>query len=209
MRRTHLHGLAITLGVAIIYGVGCAGQGSPLGRLAPIHPMESYQGDYANIIVDTETEPGTTLELTQKGVTVRCQFWRRSDLDRKYNRGADLSAFYSPQNWKQGEQVDVFWVEIVNDLDRSIRIDLFEFEIIDTLLVRGDDPNVYTFVPEEENIKRLLYKKGQTLDITNGFKTVKPDLIETQLRAIGNEIPAKTTVKGYVPFFSVKLNQIQ
>jgi hypothetical protein len=206
MRRHVLGGFA-ALAFAGLIATGCT-TSSPLSRMSPIQPLATYEGDDANIIVDMETSPQPTLELTQDGVTVRVQYWRKADLDRKYNRGSKTSAFLFEPSWEQGRRVDVWHVSVSHTYDKPIRTKLRDIAdpyvfIEDDIRMRADmDPNYFYVVTETDNEVRLQYKKGRTLDVNNGLEAMHPLLFETWL--IDKEVAPGMTVEGYLPFQAVK-----
>ena len=55
------------------------------------------------------------LTKTEDGITVSIAYWRRPDLDRKYNRGNAFSPFYETEALHQGDKTDVFYVKITNN----------------------------------------------------------------------------------------------
>ncbi len=208
MRRHVLGGFA-ALAVAGLMATGCT-TSTPLRRQSPIQPLTTYEGDDANIIVDMETKPQPTLELTQDGVTVRVQYWRKAELDRKYNRGAKTSAFLFEPTWAQGKRLDVWHVSVSHTYEKPVRMKLMDINdsyvfIEDDQRMRKDmDPNYYYVVTEVANAERLQYKKGRTLDVNNGLKEMHALLFETWL--INKEVPVGATVEGYLPFQAVKPN---
>ncbi len=80
--------------------------------MPPIKPLAAYEGACADIIVDMETRPEPALELTRDGVTVRVQYWPKVDLDRKFTRGGETSAFHFEPTWAQSSRVDVWHVSV-------------------------------------------------------------------------------------------------
>ena len=191
---------------------GCT-TGVPLSRMSPVHPLDTYEGDHADIIVDMETDPEPTLELTQKDVTVRVQYWRKAALDWKYNRQGTRSAFLSQPSWKQGDKVDVFRVTITNNRQRPLRTRLEDyggnlyFQIEDDVKLRPDmDGNAYFALTEEANKARLLNRGRVTIDIRNGIEAMHPLLLESHLRARDWRVAPGESVEGYVPFYSIKPN---
>lgn len=207
--RRHVLGGSVALALASLLIVGCTSS-RPMSRMSPIQPLATYDGDDANIIVDMETRPEPTLELTQDGVTVRVQYWRKAALDRKFNRGSKTSAFYFEPSWEQGRRVDVFYVSVSHTYDKPVRLKLIDIEdsyvyIEDDLRLRDDmDANMYYVITERANAERIQYKKGRTLDIRNGLEEIRPLLFERNL--IDKQIPVGATVAGYLPFYAVKPN---
>ena len=199
----------LALSAALILS-GC-GAGSPLKKMSPVHPLESYEGDYADIIIDEASAPQPALQLSKEGVTVRIQYWRKADIDRKYNRGSMRSPFTYESSWKQGARVTVFYVSIHNGLDKPIRtkplsdVNPAYMFIYDDLRLRKDlDPNFYYALPEENNRKRLMDKIGLTIDMKNGLEAVRHELLEN--RIVNNEIGPGETVEGWLPFQGIKFN---
>ncbi len=189
---------------------GC-GAGSPLKKMAPVQPLESYEGDYSDIIIDEEAAPQPALQLTKEGVTVRVQYWRKADLDRKFNRGSMRSPFSTEASWKQGVRVTVFHVSIHNGLDKPIRIKpisdinpAYMFIYDDLRLTKDHDPNIYYALPEEDNRKRLESKIGITIDVRNGVEAISRELLEN--RVVNHQIGPGETVEGWLPFQGIKFN---
>ncbi|MAF09597.1 hypothetical protein CMK11_04030 [Candidatus Poribacteria bacterium] len=207
--RRHVLGGSVALAVAGLLAVGCTSS-APLSRLSPIQPLGTYEGEDADIIVDIETTPEPTLELTRDGVTIRVQYWRKADLDRKFNRGAETSAFYYEPSWAQGSRVDVWHVGVSHTYDKPVRLKLIDINdayvfIEDNQRMRADmDPNYYYAMTEVENKGRLQNKKGLHLDTKNGLATIRPLLFERNL--INKEVPVGATIEGYLPFQAVKPN---
>ena len=209
MLRDRFIGLLVLLSVGSAV-VGCA-SGTSFGRMSPVQPLETYEGDYADIIVDTETRPQPTIELTQKDVTVRVQFWRRAELDFKLNRQGKRSAFWSSPSWKQGDKVDVFWITITNGRENPLRTNLSDFQgnlfykIEDDIKLRDDmEGNLYFALTEVANKDRLINRGSQTIDIKNGIDDVRARLLETHLRTRDWRVGPGETVEGWVPFYSIK-----
>lgn len=209
--RRHVLGGSVAFALAGLLAMGCT-ISKPMSRLSPIQPLGTYEGDDANIIVDNETRPEPTLELTHDGITVRIQYWRKAELDRRYNRGSKTSAFYFEPSWAQGKRLDVFHVSVEHNYTKPVRLKLIDINdsyvyIEDDLRMRADmDPNLYYVVTERENEERLQYKKGRTLDIRNGLEAMRPLLFERNL--INKEVPVGVKVEGYLPFFAVKPNAV-
>ncbi len=211
MYRDRILGLVVVLASLAIVA-GCV-SGIPISRMSPVHPLETYEGEHADIIVDMETNPQPTLELTQKDITVRVQYWRKAALDWKYNRQGTRSAFLSQASWKQGDKVDVFWVTITNNRQRPLRTRLQDFggnlffKIEDDVKLRADmEGNAYFALTEDANKDRLLNRGRVTIDIKNGIDRMHPLLLETHLEARKWRVAPGETVEGYVPFYSIKPN---
>ena len=178
--------------------------------MPPIKPLAAYEGAYADIIVDMATRPEPTLELTRDGVTVCVQYWPKVDLDRRFSRGGETSAFHFEPTWAQNSRVDVWHVSVTHTHDRPVRLKLGDTDhvsvfIEDNQRMRADmDPNYYYAVTEVENRARLQDKGALRSDTERGLRTVNPLLFERNLT--GEEVPAGITVSGYLPFQAVKPN---
>ncbi len=201
--------ILLALSAAVILS-GC-GTGSPLKQMSPVHPFESYEGDYSDIIIDEEAAPQPALQLAKEGVTVRVQYWRKADLDRKFNRGSMRSAFAYEPSWKQGLRVTVFYVSIHNGLDKPIRVKplsdinpAYMYIYDDLRLTKEHDPNFYFALPEKDNEKRVSEKAGYTIDLRNGLEAISPQLLEN--RIVDNQIEPGETVEGWLPFQGIKFN---
>lgn len=199
----------LALSAAVILS-GC-GAGSPLKKMSPVLPLESYEGDHSDIIIDEDAAPQPALQLTKEGVTVRIQYWRKADLDRKYNRGSMRSPFAYESSWKQGARVTVFHVSIHNGLGTPIRVKplsdinpAYMYIYDDLRLTKDHDPNIYYALPEENNLRRLQDKVGITIDLRNGMDAVKSELLEN--RIVNNQIGPGETAEGWLPFQGIKFN---
>ncbi|MBT5714732.1 hypothetical protein HOI71_27035, partial [Candidatus Poribacteria bacterium] len=194
--------------VAALLAIGCGSAAPPHRR--PIKPLAAYEGSYADIVVDTETQPEPTLELTRDGVTVRVQYWPKGDLDRKFTRGGETSAFHFEPSWPAHSRVDVWHVTVSHAHDKPVRIKLADVDTVrvfieDNQRMRADmDPNYYYAMTEAENRARLEAKRGLRRDTEAGLRTVNPLLFERNLT--GDQVPPGITVSGYLPFQAVKPN---
>jgi hypothetical protein len=203
MRREIVRLSVMGLCVAVVL-VGCTAA-TAMRNLSPIQPLESYTGQFADIVVDTTTTPEPTLEITRENVTVRVQYWRKYELDRRFNKGTSASAFLSEPTWKQSEQVDVWWVSIKNGRNKPLRVSLSDLHVEDDVRLRADmEGNIYITLDAEENRRRIYNKQGQTLDIRKGLDEIRPHLFETHIQR--GEIAPGESSEGYVPFYKIKPN---
>lgn len=138
------------------------------------------------------------LKMTKENVTVTISYWRKYDLDRKYNRGSMTSPFYYEDAWKQGEKLDVFYVTITNNRKTPILFEVTNCQIVD------QRDSEYSALSYEENRKRLEYKKGHDITIENGLKKSREILL--QMSVADEEIDPGETVEGFIPFRQVKSN---
>jgi len=174
-----------------LYLLACQ-KGSSLKHLSPIQPPATLTKE---ITIDRESSP-PEMTMKKENITVTISYWRRYDLNRKYNRDSMTSPFYFEEAWHQGDKVDVFEVTIKNDRTAPILFDVTECLVID----QGE--NEYYALTYDDNRKRLEYKKGHDITIENGLKRAKQILLETNVA--DEEIEPGETVKGFVPFRQVK-----
>lgn len=150
----------------------------------------------------------TILTKTQDGITVSICYWRRPDLDRKYNRGNAYSPFYETEALRQGDKTDVFYVKIINNRTEHILFDVKKCEIND----QGE--NFYPGLNYYDLRERFTFMSRATgLYVTNGLKKAKEILLEKRMPVIEryagahrSGIEAGESAEGFVPFRQVKYN---
>ncbi len=190
-----------------LYLMACTG-GTGIRNLPPIFPPTPDE-ELAPDVTVYNLDPETVIDLKPKDdpkhgmitiskedVVVTAQYWRGYDLDSQFNRGNMKSPFYYEGAWHQSEKVDVFWVTITNNRENPIVFNVKKCEIIDN---REDE---YQALSYDENVKRLLYKKGRTKDTDIGLKKSKEILLEMQ--APTGEIQPGKKIEGYIPFYQLK-----
>lgn len=148
------------------------------------------------------------LTKTVDGITVSICYWRRTDLDRKYNRGNAYSPFYETEGLRQGDKTDVFYVKITNNRNEHILFDVKKCEITD----QGE--NFYPGLNYEDLEERFVYmSRASGLYVKHGLEKARQILLEKRLpiveKMVGFHrvgIKPGESVEGFVPFRQVKLN---
>lgn len=151
------------------------------------------------------------LTKTKDDITVSIAYWRRPDLDRKYNRGNAFSPFYETEALHQGDKTDVFYVKITNNRSENIIFDVKKCQIVD------QDENLYNGMDYEDLKERFTYMARATgLYVTNGLETARRILIEKRMRIVEKQvgtrrtgIPPGESAEGFLPFIQTKLNALE
>lgn len=151
------------------------------------------------------------LTKSADGITVSIAYWRRPDLDRKYNRGNAFSPFYETEALHQGDKTDVFYVKITNNRSENIIFDVKKCQIID----QGE--NIYNGMDYEDLKERFTYMARATgLYVTNGLETARRILIEKRMPIVEKQvgtrrtgIPPGESSEGFLPFVQTKLNALE
>ncbi|RKU09026.1 hypothetical protein C6501_15880 [Candidatus Poribacteria bacterium] len=151
------------------------------------------------------------LTKTQDGITVSICYWRRADLDRKYNRGNAFSPFYETETLKQGDKTDVYYVQITNNRTEHIIFDVRKCTVVD----QGE--NVYQGLNYEDLRLRFSYmSRASGLYVTNGLKKAKEILLEKRMHVVERQVGAHRvgvepgkSAEGFVPFRQVKRNAVE
>ena len=151
------------------------------------------------------------LTKTEDGITVSIAYWRRPDLDRKYNRGNAFSPFYETEALHQGDKTDVFYVKITNNRSENIIFDVKKCTIVD----QGE--NVYGGMNFNDLKERFTYMARATgLYVTNGLETARRILIEKRMPIVEKQvgtrrtgIPPGKSSEGFLPFTQTKLNALE
>ena len=151
------------------------------------------------------------LTKTEDGITVSIAYWRRPDLDRKYNRGNAFSPFYETEALHQGDKTDVFYVKITNNRSENIIFDVKKCTIID----QGE--NIYGGMDYDDLEERFTYMARATgLYVKNGLETARRILIEKRMPIVEKQvgtrrtgIPPGKSVEGFLPFVQTKLNALE
>jgi len=139
--------------------------------------------------------------MTQEKVTIAITYWRRTDLDRKFNRGNTISPFYESEALHQGDKVDVFYVRITNDTPRPVLLDVRKCMLIDS----GE--NLYSGQDFDALKNRLLYtSRVGGLYVKNGLDKAREVLIEKKLGRPEEGIPPGKSIEGFLPFAQLKPN---
>ncbi len=148
------------------------------------------------------------LTKTIDDITVSICYWRRTDLDRKYNRGNAYSPFYETDGLRQGDKTDVFYVKITNNREEYILFDVRKCEVTD----QGE--NYYPGLNYEDLKERFTYmSRASGLSVKHGLEKAGQILIEKRMPIVEKQVgfhrigvkPGES-VEGFVPFRQVKLN---
>jgi len=158
-------------------------------------PIDYDEEEWEKIVFRMKEKP-SLIEIEKAKIVVTAQAWRKYDLDKKFNRGNMTSPFYDEAAWHQGEKVDVYYITIDNQGETPVEFKLTSFRLIDN---RKDE---YPMLDYRALEKRLLHKKGRTIDIDNGMKKAKEILLE--MAAPRGIIKPKQKVEGYLPFYRLK-----
>lgn len=150
------------------------------------------------------------LTKTLDGITVSICYWRRTDLDRKYNRGNAFSPFYETEALRQGDKTDVFYVKITNNREEYILFDVKKCEIND----QGE--NFYPGLNYEDLEERFAYmSRASGLYVKHGLEKARQILIEKRMPIVEKQVGFRRvgvnpgeSVEGFLPFRQVKLNAI-
>ena len=165
--------------------------------------------DYPQLFEVQSRQP--ILTKTEDGITVSIAYWRRPDLDRKYNRGNAFSPFYETEALHQGDKTDVFYVKITNNRSENIIFDVKKCKIID----QGE--NIYNGMDYEDLEERLLYMARATgLYVKNGLANARRILIEKRMPIVEKQVGARRTgvppgksAEGFLPFTQTKWNALE
>ena len=165
--------------------------------------------DYPQLFDVQSRQP--ILTKTKDGITVSIAYWRRPDLDRKYNRGNAFSPFYETEALHQGDKTDVFYVKITNNRSEHIIFDVKKCQIID----QGE--NIYGGMDYDDLKERFTYMARATgLYVTNGLETARRILIEKRMQIVEKQVGTRRTgvrpgesSEGFLPFVQTKLNALE
>ena len=165
--------------------------------------------DYPQLFEVQSKQP--ILTKTQDGITVSIAYWRRPDLDMKYNRGNAFSPFYETEALHQGDKTDVFYVKITNNRNENIIFDVKKCQIID----QGE--NIYHGLNYKDLDERLLYMARATgLYVKNGMEIARRILIEKRMQIVEKQVGAHRTgvrpgesAEGFLPFVQTKYNALE
>jgi len=198
--------------VLILLVAGC--KVGSLKTLSPVQPpRDTESGEYAlpeEIVLEADNPkffkvPARTPILTMEkdDIIVSIAYWRRTDLDRKYNRGSAVSPFYEREALHQGEKTDVFYVKITNNRPEKI---IFRINHKD-LMLADQGENWYGPLDFKHLRERLLLMTRVTgLHIKNGLEIARGILIEKQLGKLEDGILPGKSIEGFLPFYQLKLN---
>jgi hypothetical protein len=195
--------------VLILLVAGCAAGKTSLKNLSPVIPPETLPD---GVILEGDPEAfrvratGQILSMTKDNVTVQIAYWRRADLDRKYNRGNAYSPFYETEALHQGDKTDVFYLKVTNNAETAVVYRIrgtrqVPCEIID----QGD--NRYGTLDYDGLKERLTYmSRASGIYVKNGLKKAREILIETQIPNTEKGVLPGESIEGFLPFYQMKHN---
>ena len=196
--------LVLTLLVA-----GCTAATS-LKNLPAVYPAETLPD---NIVVEETTDTfkirpptGDILSMTKDNITVQIVYWRRADLDRKYNRGNAYSPFYETEALHQGDKTDVFYVKVANNAATPVVYRIKGTRQVPCEMIDQGE-NRYGSLDFDALKERLTYmSRASGIYVTNGLKKAREILIETQLLDTEKGIQPGESIEGFLPFYQMKHN---
>ena len=196
--------------VLILLVAGCAAGKTSLKNLSPVVPPETLPEDVILEGVSPDAfrtkAKGQILSATKDNVTVQIAYWRRADLDRKYNRGNAYSPFYETEALHQGDKTDVFYLKVTNNAETPVVYRIkgtrqVPCEIID----QGD--NRYGTLDYDSLKERLTYmSRASGIYVKNGLKKAREILIETQIPDTEKGVAPGKSIEGFLPFYQIKHN---
>lgn len=152
------------------------------------------------------------LTKTLDDITVSICYWRRADLDRKYNRGNTFSPFYeNAAAGNQSENMDVFYVKITNNRSESIIIDVKKCLIID----QGE--SIYEGLYFEDIKDRFTSdRRVSGLYVKKALEKAREILLEKRMPLVEKQVGIQRvgvkpndSTEGFIPFVQVKPNAVE
>ena len=202
---------SIGLFISILLVAGCAAAGTSLKNLPAVQPSDMLP---ENIVLEeinsdifkVKPPTGRTLSMTKDNVKVQIVYWRRADLDRKYNRGNAYSPFYETEALHQGDKTDVFYVKITNNAETPVVYRIKGTRQVPCEMVDQGE-NRYGSLDYNALKERLTYmSRAAGIYVTNGLKKAREILIETQLPNTEKGIQPGGSIEGFLPFYQMKHN---
>ena len=196
--------------VLILLVAGCA-TGTSLKNLPAVQPAEMLPD---NIVLEEVTSDafkirpptGQILSMTKDNITVQIVYWRRADLDRKYNRGNAFSPFYETEALHQGDKTDVFYVKVTNNAATPVVYRVKGTRQVPCEMIDQGD-NRYGSLDYNALKERLTYmSRASGIYVTNGLRKAREILIETQLLDSEKGIQPGESIEGFLPFYQMKHN---
>ena len=181
--------------VLILLVAGCAA-GTSLKNLPAVQPAETLPENIVLEAVNSDIfkirpPTGQILSMTKDNITVQIVYWRRADLDRKYNRGNAFSPFYETEALHQGDKTDVFYVKVTNNAATPVVYRIKGTRQVPCEMVDQGD-NRYGTLDYDALKERLTYmSRASGIYVTNGLKKARQILIETQLLDTEDGIPRR------------------
>ncbi len=196
--------------VLILLVAGCTATTS-LKNLPAVQPAEMLPENVvleeaASDVFKIRPPTGKILSMTKDDITVQIVYWRRADLDRKYNRGNAFSPFYETEALHQGDKTDVFYVKVTNNAATPVVYRIQGTRQVPCEMVDQGD-NRYGSLNYNSLKERLTYmSRASGIYVTNGLKKAREILIETQLLDTEKGIPPGESIEGFLPFYQMKHN---
>ncbi len=196
--------------VLILLVAGCAA-GTSLKNLPAVQPAETLPEDIVLEEPDSAAfkirpPTGRVLSMTKDNITVQIVYWRRADLDRKYNRGNAFSPFYETEALHQGDKTDVFYVKVTNNAATPVVYRIKGTRQVPCEMVDQGE-NRYGSLDYNALKERLTYmSRASGIYVTNGLRKAREILIETQLLDTEKGIPSGESIEGFLPFYQMKHN---
>ncbi|MYE90372.1 hypothetical protein F4X33_15395, partial [Candidatus Poribacteria bacterium] len=196
--------------VLILLVAGCA-TGTSLKNLPAVQPAEMLPDNV--VLEETNSDAfkirpptGQILSMTRDNITVQIVYWRRADLDRKYNRGNAYSPFYETEALHQGDKTDVFYVKVTNNAATPVVYRVRGTRQVPCEMVDQGD-NRYGSLDFDALKERLTFmSRASGIYVTNGLRKAREILIETQLLDSEKGIPPGESIEGFLPFAQMKHN---
>ena len=212
MKRLNRHAWIGSAGllVLVLLVSGCAA-GTSLKNLPAVQPADTLpdnivleEGNMAEFKIRPPT--GQVLSMTRDNITVQIVYWRRADLDRKYNRGNAYSPFYETEALHQGDKTDVFYVKVTNNAATPVVYRVRGTRQVPCEMIDQGE-NRYGSLNYNSLKERLTYmSRASGIYVTNGLKKAREILIETQLLDTEKGIPPGESIEGFLPFYQMKHN---
>lgn len=201
---------SVGLFILILSLAGCAA-GTSIKNLPAVQPAEMLP---ENIVLEEvnadlfkiRPPTGQILSQTKDNITVQIVYWRRADLDRKYNRGNAYSPFYETEALHQGDKTDVFYLKIANNAETPVVYRIRGTRQVPCEMVDQGD-NRYGTLDYGALKERLTYmSRASGIYVKNGLQKAREILIETQLLDTEKGIPPGGSIEGFLPFYQMKHN---
>ena len=196
--------------VLILLVAGCAA-GTSLKNLPAVQPADTLPENIALEEVNSDIfkirpPTGQILSMTKDSITVQIIYWRRADLDRKYNRGNAYSPFYETEALHQGDKTDVFYVKVTNNAPTPVVYRIKGTRQVPCEMVDQGD-NRYGTLDYDALKERLTYmSRASGIYVKNGLLKAREILIETQLLDTEKGIQPGDSIEGFLPFYQMKHN---
>ncbi len=196
--------------VLVLLVAGCAVGGTSLKNLPPVEPAATLPEGIVLEGVNPDAfkvkATGPILSQTKDNITVQIVYWRRADLDRKYNRGNAYSPFYETEGQNQGDKTDVFYLKITNNAETPVVYRIRGTRQVPCEMVDQGE-NRYGTLDYDGLKERLSYmSRASGIYVKNGLRKAREILIETQIPNTEKGIQPGESVEGFLPFYQMKHN---